>query len=74
MTEAIQSIRPNVMARRERRKALKQGFPDLPDKECPHIDLVLVAYLPNEKDIILRQVRYCLRQIDYPADRLHINV
>lgn len=49
VSEAIHSIGPNVKARRERRKAAKEGFPDLPDHKCPHIDVVLVAYLPNEK-------------------------
>lgn len=62
------------MARRARRKAAKEGFPDLPDHNCPPIDVVLVAYLPNEKDIILRQLRYVLRELDYPTSKLHINI
>ncbi|KAK0546536.1 hypothetical protein OC846_002272 [Tilletia horrida] len=72
--EAIQSIRPNVLARRARRKAAVEGFPDLTERTCPPVDVVLVAYLPNEKDIILRQMRYVLRELDYPVSRLNINI
>ncbi|PWN53097.1 hypothetical protein IE53DRAFT_400807 [Violaceomyces palustris] len=74
VSEAVQSIRPNVLARRARRKAAKEGFPDLDEKNCPPIDIVLVAYLPNEKDIIIRQMRYALREVDYPSSRLFLNV
>lgn len=74
VTEAVASIRPNILARRARRKANKEGFPDLPNEKCPPIDIVMVAYLPNEQDIICRQARYFLREIDYPKDKLFINV
>lgn len=78
LSEAIASIRPNVEARRARRKVAKVGFPDLDGEEnehkCPKIDLVLVAYLPNEQYIIKRQIRYAMTQIEYPASRLTINV
>lgn len=49
-------------------KQLKTG------QEWPSIDVVLVIYLPNEQEIIMRQVRYALTKIDYPADKLTINV
>ncbi|CAO1624958.1 unnamed protein product [Sympodiomycopsis kandeliae] len=74
LTEALQSIRPNVLARRSRRKAKKEGFPDFPDSKCPHMDIVMVAYLPNEQDIICRQAKYFLRELDYPANKLTINL
>lgn len=78
MNEAISSLRPNVESRRARRRVAKFGFPDLDGEEnehrCPKIDLVLVAYLPNEQYIIKRQIRYALTQIEYPASRLAIYV
>ena len=78
VTEAIASIKPNVQSRRARRKALKEGFPELDGdaniEKCPRIDLVLVAYLPNEREIILKQMRYALTQIDYPMERITYNM
>ena len=69
----MQSIRPSIKARREMRKAEKEGW-EKEDLVWPHIDVVLVAYLPNEQEIIMRQVRYALTKIDYPHDKLTINV
>lgn len=75
MFEAISCIRPAVEARRERRRAARDGFPDLEDeRKCPYIDLVMVAYLPNEADIILRQIRYALKEIRYPKRRYTVNI
>lgn len=74
-TEAMQAIRPSVKARRALRKARKEGWGETDNgTPWPEIDVVLVAYLPNEQDIIMRQVRYALREINYPADKLMINV
>ncbi|KAN0062766.1 hypothetical protein ACQY0O_004961 [Thecaphora frezii] len=74
-TEAMQAIRPAVMARRAERKARKEGWGELENgQEWPAIDVVLVAYLPNEQEIIMRQVRYALREINYPTNKLTINV
>ena len=74
-TEAMQSIRPSVKARRAVRKTAKEGWGETEDgKPWPKIDIVLVAYLPNEQDIIMRQIRYALREINYPADKLMINL
>ncbi|KAE8214799.1 hypothetical protein CF327_g1843 [Tilletia walkeri] len=74
LAEAISSVRPSVIARRVMRKAEKEGFPDMPEEKCPRIDVVFVAYLPNEKDIILRQIRYAIRQTKYPSSKLHFYV
>lgn len=73
-TEAMQAIRPSIRARRDRRYVEKNGWQLEKDQEWPLIDVVLVAYLPNEQDIIMRQVRYALTKIDYPTDRITINV
>lgn len=74
MCEAVQSVRVNILARRETRKVLKEGFPDITEDRCPHFDVVVVAYMPNEKDIIARQVRYFLRELDYPVSKLSVSL
>lgn len=40
----------------------------------PILDLIIVAYLPNEKDIIVDRAIYALTQIVYPRDRIRINI
>ncbi|KAI3476251.1 hypothetical protein L1887_62169 [Cichorium endivia] len=71
-TEALQSVRPSVKARRAFRKAAKEGWGETEGgKQWPRIDVVLVAYLPNEKDIIMRQLRYALREINLSRRQAH---
>ncbi|MCO5613686.1 hypothetical protein L7F22_067964 [Adiantum nelumboides] len=70
----MQSIRPAIKARRDKRRMDKEGWKLNQGEEWPEIDVILVAYLPNEQDIIMRQVRYALTKIDYPSDKLMINV
>ncbi|KAF2164799.1 glycosyltransferase family 2 protein [Zasmidium cellare ATCC 36951] len=43
-------------------------------KDLPVIDLVIVAYLPNEKDIIRNQVLYACEELVYPKEKLRINL
>jgi len=43
-------------------------------KDLPIIDLVIVAYLPNEQDIIRDQVLYAVEDLVYPRDRLRIKL
>jgi cellulose synthase/poly-beta-1,6-N-acetylglucosamine synthase-like glycosyltransferase len=43
------------------------------DDQLPIIDLIIVAYLPNERDIIMNRVNYLCTQIVYPVDRIRIN-
>ncbi|CAD6887642.1 unnamed protein product [Tilletia controversa] len=74
LAEVVFSVRPSVLARRVMRKAEKEGFPDMPEEKCPRIDVVFVAYLPNEQDIILRQIRYAIRQSMYPSSKLHFYI
>ena len=40
-----------------------------PDHLLPSLSLVIVAYLPNEQDIVMQQVRYAVREIVYPSDK-----
>jgi cellulose synthase/poly-beta-1,6-N-acetylglucosamine synthase-like glycosyltransferase len=44
------------------------------DDQLLLLDLVIVAYLPNEKDIIVDRVHYALEEIQYPQDKFTINV
>ncbi|OJJ42465.1 hypothetical protein ASPZODRAFT_105165 [Penicilliopsis zonata CBS 506.65] len=73
--EAFMGIAPLRDARQAsaRLEAKEWQFPT-PDEQLLHLDLIIVAYLPNEQDIILDRVRYALEQIQYPADKLSINV
>ncbi len=73
-TEAMQSVRPSVLARRQMREVRKNGWKLEPGQDWPHIDVIIVAYLPNEVDIIMKQIRYALTKIDYPEDKLTVNV
>ena len=43
-------------------------------QELPIIDIVIVAYLPNEKGIIRDQVLYALEELVYPSEKLRINL
>jgi cellulose synthase/poly-beta-1,6-N-acetylglucosamine synthase-like glycosyltransferase len=43
-------------------------------KDLPIIDIVIVAYLPNEQDIIRNQVLYALEELIYPDNKLRINL
>ena len=48
-------------------------FPS-PEHQLPIIDMVTVAYLPNEKDIILDRIRYAVEEIIYPRSKIRINI
>ncbi|SMQ47191.1 unnamed protein product [Zymoseptoria tritici ST99CH_3D7] len=43
-------------------------------KDLPIIDIVIVAYLPNEKDIIRQQILHACKKLVYPKDKLNINL
>ncbi|UZJ56720.1 hypothetical protein CBS101457_006040 [Exobasidium rhododendri] len=75
LTEGLQSISVNVKARREGRKAAKiEDYPPVDAKRCPHIDVVLVAFLPNEQDIVVSQAKYAARELHYPKGKFTVNV
>jgi hypothetical protein len=73
--EAFMSILPCREARQavSRLAANNFEFPT-PDDELPIIDFLIVAYLPNEKDIIMDQALYALNKIIYPRDKIRINI
>lgn len=73
--EAWMCMAPATDARKARMKVEANGwvFPT-PDDKLLHLDLIIVAYLPNEKDIILDRVHYALEKIIYPKNKITINV
>ncbi|KAJ9353831.1 CAZyme family GT2 [Paecilomyces variotii] len=73
--EAFMCMGPARDARKARMKVEANGwvFPT-PDDQLLKLDLIIVAYLPNEKDIILDRVHYALEKIVYPKDKITINV
>ncbi|KAF2732265.1 hypothetical protein EJ04DRAFT_340915 [Polyplosphaeria fusca] len=73
--EAFMSITPCREARKVVTQAEEKGwlFPT-PNDQLLILDLLIVAYLPNEKDIIMDRALYALEQIDYPSDKIRINI
>lgn len=73
--EAVLSIEPCREARQAITTASEKGwnFPT-PDDQLLILDIVIVAYLPNEKDIIMDRIHYALDEIVYPRDRIRINI
>ena len=73
--ESFLGLSPVREARRQAIKLEENGgkFPS-PDEGIPIIDLVIVAYLPNEQNIVKDQVLYALEELVYPVERLRINL
>ncbi|KAF2792670.1 glycosyltransferase family 2 protein [Melanomma pulvis-pyrius CBS 109.77] len=73
--EAFMSITPCREARTIVTQAEDRGwcFPT-PHDQLLVLDLLIVAYLPNEQDIIMDRALYALEQIDYPRDKIRINI
>ena len=73
--EAFFSISPCREARQIVTQAQEKDwlFPT-PHKNLPILDLIIVAYLPNEQDIIMDRAIYALEQLDYPREKIRINI
>jgi len=73
--EAFMSITPCREARKAVTKAQDKNweFPT-PDEDLLILDLIIVAYLPNEKDIIMDRALYALEKIKYPEHLIRINI
>ena len=73
--EAFFSISPCREARAVVSQAQEKDwlFPT-PHRDLPVLDIIIVAYLPNEQDIILDRAVYALEQLDYPRDKIRINI
>nr|POF21100.1 putative glycosyltransferase ydam [Quercus suber] len=72
--ESFLSLTPLREARKAAIKVEKTGQWTTPDDKLPSIDIIIVAYLPNEKDIIRNQVLYAVEELQYPRDRLRVNL
>lgn len=48
-------------------------FPTASEQDLPTMNMVIVAYLPNEKDIVVGQLMYALEELVYPKEKLHIS-
>ena len=75
VVEALQSLGPEKEARKAVRNIVQKNwtFPT-PDSDPLILDLIIVAYLPNEQDIILGRIHYAIDKIIYPRDKIRINV
>jgi cellulose synthase/poly-beta-1,6-N-acetylglucosamine synthase-like glycosyltransferase len=74
-SEAILSLEVSAKAKADLQSVAEKGFIfPTPDDKLPTIDLIIVAYLPNEQDIILGQIKYALEKIIYPREKIWINV
>jgi hypothetical protein len=54
-------------------KAQIEGFPTRNEDDLPTMNMVMVAYLPNEKDIVIGQLMYALEELVYPKEKLRIS-
>ncbi|TVY83844.1 putative glycosyltransferase [Lachnellula suecica] len=73
--EALMSIGPYHTAKKAAAKvAAKNWVFPTSDTDIQKLDIIIVAYLPNEQDIILDRVYYMLEKVVYPRDKLCINV
>ena len=75
VVEAVMSITPCKEARKALRKVQQKDwvFPTS-DDDLLVLDLVIVAYLPNEKDIIMDRILYAVEKIVYPKNKIRINI
>ncbi|ERF73967.1 hypothetical protein EPUS_05391 [Endocarpon pusillum Z07020] len=75
VVEAFLAMTPIREARKEAFRIEGNGrrFPT-PDEELPMLDLIIVAYLPNEKDIVKDQLHYALDELVYPRNRIRVNL
>jgi hypothetical protein len=73
--EAFMSIAPVRAARKSVENAASKGwaFPT-PDEDLLILDIVIVAYLPNEKDIIMDHIHHAVENIVYPKNKIRVNI
>lgn len=73
--EAMVSVGASHEASKMAAKVAKKNwtFPT-PDSELHKLDIIIVAYLPNEQGIIMDRIHYLLDKVVYPRDKLCITV
>ncbi|KAK6604168.1 hypothetical protein H4I95_06071 [Botrytis cinerea] len=73
--EAFMSMEPSREARLTVTKAAEKGWKfATPDDDLLIVDIVIVAYLPNEQDIIMDRINYACQKLEYPTDKIRINI
>lgn len=72
--ESFLGMSPGRNAQAVAQKAQQVGFPTVSDRDLPTMKMVMVAYLPNEKDIVLGQLMYALEELVYPKEKLQISM
>ncbi|CRG83014.1 putative mannan synthase 3 [Talaromyces islandicus] len=75
VVEAVTSMGSFTDAQKALAKVAKNNwkFPTA-DSDLLKLDIIIVAYLPNEQDIVMDRVHYLLQEIVYPRDKLRINL
>jgi len=73
--EAFLSIGPTRDARKAVQKVQSKDWTfATPDDDLLVVDLLIVAYLPNEQDIVIDRINYALDEIKYPSHKIRINL
>ena len=71
--ESFLGLSPVREAQVAAEKAQAGNFPTPNEDDLPTMNMVMVAYLPNEKDIVIGQIMYALEELVYPKDKLRIS-
>lgn len=74
MVEAFKSISPCDEARARLEVGRNKWVFPTPDSERSKLDIVTIAYLANEKDIIMDRMLYAMNKIIYPRDKIDIRI
>jgi cellulose synthase/poly-beta-1,6-N-acetylglucosamine synthase-like glycosyltransferase len=74
LIESFLGISPGRKAQAIAQKAQNGAFPTACEDDLPTMNMVMVAYLPNEKDIVVGQLMYALEELVYPKDKLRITL
>jgi cellulose synthase/poly-beta-1,6-N-acetylglucosamine synthase-like glycosyltransferase len=75
-SEIICSILPIVIKATTWTSDVRQqrSVSSMKDDELLNINVVIVAYLPNEKEIVIDRLKHALETIDYPKQKLQVNL
>lgn len=73
LIESFLGMSPGRKAQAIAQKAQDGNFPTVSEDDLPTMNMVMVAYLPNEKDIVVGQLMYALEELVYPKDKLQIS-
>lgn len=71
--ESFLGLSPVRKAQVAAERAQNGQFPTASEQDLPTMNMVMVAYLPNEKDIVVGQLMYALEELVYPKEKLHIS-